>query len=160
MGVQRFAKQPLDTETSITIQHHEAIARSNDRVCTSERLWNSSVRTSRNRPVPGLPRTAPKTAHIASDPSGPEHRPNLIMLLIAKPSESGRLPNRRIWPSDPASPDTPIRTVRRTLSKCFRRFTIFVFTSSSFRFRIYFFRCSDVRLHFSILVSRGSVRIF
>ena len=116
MGVQRFAKQPLDTETSITIQHHEAIARSNDKVCTSERLWNSSVRTSWNRPVPAPFWTAPETAQIAPDPSGPQNRQNFIMLLIAKPSESGRLPNRRIWPLDPAPrnlrfgpPDGPSR---------------------------------------------------
>ena len=82
------------------------------------------------------------------------------MLLIAKPSESGRLPNRRIWPLDPAPPEPPIWTSRRTLSKSFRRCKIFIFTCSSFRFRIYFFRCSDVRLHFSILVSGGSVRFF
>ena len=140
-----FLKRPLDTETSITIQHHEAIARSNDKVCTSERLWNSSVRTSWNRPVPAPFWTAPETAQIAPDPSGPQNRQNLFMLLIAKPSESGRLPNRTIWPLDPAPPGPPIWTSRRTLSKSFRRFKIFIF------------KCPDV---FQFLVSRCSVKFF
>ena len=55
---------------------------------------------------PGPFRTAPKTAQIAPDPSGPQNLQNLIMLLITKPSKSGRFPNRRIWPLDPAPPGT------------------------------------------------------
>ena len=83
-------------------------------------IENSLAWASRKRPVPGLPRRDPKTAQIGPGLSGTRSPPEMIILLIGAQRGSGRLPNRRFRPLDPAPPGPPIRTSRRTLSKSFR----------------------------------------
>ena len=44
--------------------------------------------------------TPPKRPDIPPDLSGPPNPPELIILILGTPTESGGLPNRRIWPPD------------------------------------------------------------